>query len=277
MESITQGSCLAWEPAGEACTDFPDEPTPEQQALIDFALEAATEALWVRTKRQFGTCLWTYRPCHTRCEIGWPWIVAGNWRNASGWVWPFPALLGGTWVNLACGLCGDGCSCDHIEQVRLPQPVAQVTEVKLDGEVLDPAAYRVDNEHLLVRVDGGRWPRCNDLGASDDEPGTWSVTALYGREVPMLGRLAVGELASEIYKSCAGAGGCKIPRGVVKRVTRQGVTKEFFDADVAFTNNRVGLYYTDLFVSSFNPTGSSPAAIFDIDGGRRRWTTPTRS
>jgi hypothetical protein len=32
----------------------------------------------------------------------------------------------------------------------------------------------------------------------------------------------------------------------------------------------IGLYWADLFVKTFNPTGASRAVIFDIDGSKAR-------
>lgn len=267
------GICQAWD---YLCADFPDDPTPEQQELIDAALEAATEALWSRTKRRFGLCSVKYRPCKDSCmNVGlWPLLARGSWRDTTGWSWPFPALVGGNWINIACGICtGDHCSCGPIERVNLPYPVFEVQEVRVDGEVLDPDAYVMYNRRELIRVDGGDWPECNDLMLDDTIVGTWSVTARYGEPVPASGKMAVGELASQIYRRCAGsgAGDCVIPAGVVKEITRQGVKKVFFDAESAFMTGRIGLYYTDMFISTFNPSGTGLASIFNIDGPRRRY------
>lgn len=269
------GVCSAWEPL---CDGFPEEPTPEQQEWIDFSLDAATEVLWNRTKRRFGLCSVTYRPCRESCMGGITSVqlLRGGWNDSTGWSWPFPALVGGNWINLACGICvGDHCSCGPIERINLPYPVFEVTEVKVDGEVLDPDAYLPYNRRELVRVDGGEWPECNDLMFDDSMVGTWSVTAQYGEPVPIMGKMAIGELATQIYNRCPGSGGadCILPTGVVKEVTRQGVKKVFFDAESAFRSGRVGMYYTDMFISTYNPSGSGMATIFNIDGPQRRYAS----
>lgn len=260
------GPCAPWP---YICDDFPDGATQE---IIDYAVMAATEALWMRTKRRFGFCSMTLRPCRKECFPAWPWIPQRGWHNVTGmtWPWPAPALVGGQWINIACGSCGDGCSCSSVSEVVLPYPVHEVTEVKIDGVVLDPSAYRVDDWRLLVRLDGQDWPRCNDLNLDDTEDGTWSVTASYGTEVPVLGQLAVGELASEIVKRCVGSNGCKLPSSTVRQVTRQGVTKVFFDAETAFANGMLGLTQSDMFIKTYNPTNTGIASIFDIDGPRQR-------
>jgi hypothetical protein len=167
-------------------------------------------------------------------------------------------------------MCSGDCSCTRLEQVELPYPVADVTQVKVDGVILDPSAYRVDEWRYLVRLDGGLWPRCNDLNLPDTELDTWSVTARYGTEVPELGKIAVGELATQIVRRCMGASGCTIPASTVRSINRQGVTKVFFDAATAFKNGAVGLYWSDLFINTVNPTHTGLASIYDIDGQRPR-------
>lgn len=265
-DASSAGPCAPWP---YECADFPAD---ADQALIDFAVMAATEALWTRTKRRFGLCSMTLRPCRRDCFPAWPWIPQNGWYNVGGmtWPWPAPALIGGQWFNIACGSCSNGCSCSRISEVVLPYPVANVTQVKIDGVVLDPSAYRVDDWRLLVRLDGADWPRCNDLNLDDNQIGTWSVTAQYGTEVPELGKLAVGELATEIVRGCVGSSGCKLPGGVVRSVTRQGVQKVFFDAQTAFANGTIGLTKSDLFIATFNPTHTGIASIYDIDGPRQR-------
>ena len=266
MAAPTVTPCDPWP---YECADFPDD-TPQE--VIDSAVMAATEALWRRTKSRFGLCSMKLRPCKRECFPAWPWLPARGWYDVGGmtWPWPQPALVGGKWFNITCGGCGDNCSCTQLEEVELPYPVAEVTEVKVDGVVLDPSAYRVDDWRLLVRLDGDEWPRCNDLNLDDTREGTWSVTARYGTEVPELGKLAVGELATEIAKSCAGAKGCKLPSSTVQQVTRQGVTKVFFDAATAFANGLIGLKWSDMFIKTFNPTNTGIASIYNIDGPRQR-------
>jgi hypothetical protein len=266
MAAPTATPCDPWP---YECADFP---TGASQALIDQSVAAATEALWARTKRRFGLCSMKLRPCGRDCFDSWPWIPRRGWYNVGGysWPWPQPALIGGKWFNITCGSCSSGCSCSRVEEVVLPYPVADVTEVKVDGVVMHPDRYRIDDWRLLVRLDGEAWPRCNDLNLDDDQIGTWSVTARYGTEVPQLGKLAVGELATEIARSCMGGSGCKLPASTVKQVTRQGVTKVFFDAESAYAGGSLGLRWSDMFIKTFNPTNTGVAMIYDIDGQHDR-------
>lgn len=264
MTALDSGPCQVWTP--HPCTVFPDDTV----AVSGVALEAATELLWERSHRRFGLCSVTLRPCKQEC---WPagamaWL--GSWlpttnASAGGWGWPYPALLGGRWYNLGCDSCGDSCSCTMLQQVKLPNPVASVTQVKVDGVVLAPSAYRVDNWQWLVRIDGNMWPTCNDLNLDDTHVGTWSVTASYGEIVPESARFAVGELAVMIAKACVQSG-CA-PSATTTTIQRQGVTKNLL-ADL--DGKRIGLRMCDLFLRTYNPGNNRPAVIFDIDGQRAR-------
>lgn len=271
MTTLDPGPCQNWP---VICDDFPESPTPEEALLIDQAVQIATEVLWNRTKRKFGLCEVTLRPCRRECpSLSFGFGFGGFQLHSPFMSWPFPVLHAGTFINLACGSCGDNCSCGVVHEVVLPYPVAEILEVLIDGVPLDPAAYRVDNYRLLVRMDGERWPLCNDLSEEDTEVGTWSVRATYGQVVPTLGQLAAGQLASAIFKACTGAGNCPLPATTVRQIQRQGVTKVFFDAATAFARGKVGLYYPDLFIHTYNPSATGTASIFDIDGPRRRTTT----
>lgn len=262
------------EPWPYVCDDFPESPTSEELVLIDQSVEIATEILWHRTKRRFGLCEVTLRPCRRECpSVSFGFGFGGFQLHSPFMTWPFPVLHAGTFINLACGSCGDNCSCGVVHEVVLPYPVAEIVAVVIDGIVLPDSAYRVDNHRLLVRVDGEDWPLCNDLALEDSEVGTWSVTATYGLAVPPLAQLAVGQLASAIFKACAGAKDCPLPATTVRQITRQGVTKVFFDADSAFAKGKIGLYYPDLFIHTYNPSATGTASVFDIDGPRRRSTS----
>lgn len=220
-------------------------------AVTGVAVSMATDVLWALTGMRFGTCEVTLRPCRRDCfdgrffdDFGPPWTGA-RW-------YPQPALIGGQWFNLTCGTCTD-CSCTEVSEALLPAPVNTIVEVKIDGTPMASGAYRIDNNRLLVRTDGGRWPRCNDLSLADTEEGTWSVTATYGEDIPDGAALAVGELACEIAKAADG-GDCRLPPGV-QQLARQGVTISYPDVGELFRQGRTGLYLVDMFIATWNPYG----------------------
>jgi len=249
------------------CSDWPVTWTCEvdtlNPAVTGVAVSMATEVLWALTGMRFGTCQVTLRPCRRSCYEGGFFDDFGPaW--AGGRLYPQPALIGGQWFNLTCGSCSGECSCGRVSEVLLPAPVNQIVEVKVDGTPLVSGAYRVDNNRLLVRTDGGDWPRCNDLALADTEAGTWSVTALYGEDLPDGAPLAVGQLACEIAKAATG-GDCKLPAGL-QQLVRQGVTISYPDVGELFRQGRTGLYLVDMFVAAWNPSGlRQRSRVYSVD------------
>jgi hypothetical protein len=164
-------------------TDWSCAYTPEEIAALDPATKERSEALaWsvlsALTGYRVSTCPVTIRPCLARC--GW----GGTWTEAPvGMDGLSPFISGGKWYN-ACG-CRDDCSCVSLCEVILPNGVGAVESVVLNGAVLDPTAYRIDNGNRLVRQDGECWPDCQDMSvpATEDyfEPleGTYGTSGRY--------------------------------------------------------------------------------------------------
>ena len=232
-------------------------------AVTGLAVSMATETLWALTGQRFGLCEVTLRPCRRDCYDGRFFDDYGpSWSGGPSY--PQPALIGGQWFNLTCGSCNGDCSCSTVSEVLLPAPVNRIVEVKVDGTPLVTGAYRVDNNRLLVRTDGGDWPRCNDLTLADTEPGTWSVTAVYGEDLPDGAELAMGQLACEIAKAADGAD-CKLPAGL-QQLVRQGVTISYPDVGELFRQGRTGLYLVDMFVATWNPNRlRTRSRVYSVD------------
>lgn len=256
-DMYTPGPCDTWEPIGSCLTSL----NTEAAAFTGTALTAASEILWQLTAQRFGLCRVQLRPCRAAC-------VDDQARSAGWWEfgsYPYPTWIAGTWFNLGCAGCRNGCSCTELQETLLPGPIAALVEVKVDGTVLDPSAYEVHDYRKLVRVDGERWPLCNDFTRPLTETGTWAVTADYGEPVPMTGRIAVGELACEIARSLAGQE-CALPAGV-QQITRQGVSMTFADYEGILNNGLVGLPHSDRFIKTWNPRKlMARSAAFDLDG-----------
>lgn len=230
----------------------------------------ATEVLYALSGRQFGLCARTIRPCRADCFEGiWPSI--DQWNSGSGLSYPQPLLMQGQWYNLTCGGCTTGCSCVAVSEAALPGPVHDITEVKIDGIVLNPLIdYRLDDWRLLVRLGGDSWPLCNDLNLADTEVGTWSVTFNTGVEVPELGQLAVGELATEIAKYISCDNTCTLPKPMQSMV-RQGLSVTFLDPNQVFADGKTGLYFCDLFIQTYNPNKlRRRSRAYDIDASMSR-------
>lgn len=260
---------------GELCEPWPvtwccDLDTDTVDDLPDKALMAASETLWYATGRQYGNCNALFRPCRRSC----PSLPTGlRWYEGAlgGSGWPYPALVGGAWVNLACGICSYDCSCSHTSEVRLPEIVDLIVEIEIDGETLPSSGWAGYDGTTLVRTDGGQWPTCQDWTVTGG-PGTWIVTARFGEEVPALGQLAVGVLACELMKACRGED-CDLPDNVVA-IDRQGVSYQFANPTEILREGRTGLAIPDQFINSVNPNrllDRSRVWSPDLVRGRRPW------
>lgn len=237
-------------------------------AVTGVGAMAASELLWAASGRRFGSCSVTVRPCSRRCLEqpygGW-WWYPGRWQSG----WPYGPTQGG-WMAAVCGGCSGSCGCSSADELRLPVEAQAVTEVSVDGVVLPPSGYAFYDGLTLVRTDGALWPFCQDWTAASGV-GVFEVTATFGRPVPPLGQLAMGEAVQEVLKACAGET-CALPSGVVQTVSRQGVTKVFADASALATAGRTGLPLTDRFLDAENPSRlQSGARIWDPEEmGRER-------
>lgn len=259
--TLSIGPCAPWTPYW-TCDISQYDP-----AVTGYAVDFATHIVWALSGRQFGTCPVTLRPCLERNYqpfygdvLAYPWASYGMPSSVMAWDASFWFGYG----TCGCGAGTDGCSCKMVPQIHLPARVNAVTQVKVDGTVLDPSAYRLDNNRILVRTDGGLWPRCNDLTLDDTHVGTWSVTANYGMDVPQSGQLAVGEMACQILRAMSG-GDCQLPSNVTQLI-RQGITMSFPTFQELLKEGRTGLYLVDLFITMANPNGlTQRARVYAID------------
>lgn len=241
--------CSVW-PVDEACNfGIPADPMARTPIQVH-AMAVATELLWRLTAGIYGTCPRVVRPCGRKC---------GSFD-----FYPTQTIQG-IWINVACGCEESKCGCCYVCEIALDGPVASVTEVKIDGLVINPDTYRIDNGNMLVRLDGNEcWPQCQTLGLPDTEQGTFSVAYEKGLPVPSGGQRAVAALAAEIVKSCD-SGPCRLPSRV-QRLVRQGETIDLIN-DVDFLRSGLtGLPEVDAWVVAVNPTAQrQPSTIWSPD------------
>lgn len=154
---------------------------------LDSLNEWAISDLWAATGKVFGTCPVSVFPCNNNAVI--------------------------------CGSCNQAfrqCGCWTVSEVKLPGPVASVTEVVVNGVTLDSTAYRIDDYEWLVRLDGGSWP----TNADPIDPDSFRVD--YNRGItPPAGAANVAGLLVCSRSPCNNSG-CKIPKNTTQ-LTRQGV------------------------------------------------------
>jgi len=223
-------------------------------AVTGSAVMAASEILWSATGRRFGNCAVKIRPCRKDCNTQWPQDTIwsdGVLTRGGYWGWPYPSLVNGIWLNLACGQCGDNCSCSAVSEVLLSETINEITSVTVDGVALLPNVdYLVYDGQRLVRMGGHEWPLCQDFTVTGG-PGSWIIETSIGAPVPESGKMGVGALALEIAKACSGME-CGLSFEVQK-VVRQGVTMERIRAEDVLVDNLTGVFLADLFIRQMNP------------------------
>lgn len=255
--------CAPWVTEADLCTPCDDYDV--DMARMDSALEAASDVLYQLSGQQFpGLCEQTIRPCTQQ-------VWNSVWRESLSLNFPYR-----TFGYPACGCSDkeDKCGCRWMSYIELPNaPVAEVTEVKLDGVVLvEELDYDLSGNQLR-RLNGKRWPCCQDFSLPDTEPDTWSVSYSYGREPPAIGVRAAAVLACELYMACNPEefeGQCRLPRNAVQ-IARQGVTVLVQNAQDLFSSRRgqpthFGIWEIDMFLRAHNPYGvSSRVTILSPD------------
>lgn len=266
------GPCTSWIHAADVgrCCKVPSGIDPDW--LETLAVEASMALFEISGRRFTGSCKRKVRPCRDQCACfrHSPSLGGGPWYWTTAWG-------GGQWGWR--NECGDSCGCGTLSAVELAgYPVRQILEVKIDGQPLAPLDpnghpnWRLDRWQTLVRMDdpgpparGRFWPSCQDLSLDDSQPGTFSITYLWGVDPPQLGRDAAAAITCQLLASCTGQD-CQLPAGVTK-VTRQGVEVErgllanWFDS-----SKPTGLVPVDLFLKAYWRTrGGRVTAVFSPD------------
>lgn len=276
MTAPVLGPCQSWITTADirsCCSGLPDDTTFE--AFLEMIAVAASQTLYELSGRQFtGTCEETVRPC-TPGGCGWAGLglnIIPGW-GSGGETWGGGVSGGGIpfagwgWYDVG-GAYGSNaiCGCQPLSQILLGYPVDEVLEVTIDGDVVDPATYRVDEWRYLVRTADSStdpptsrfWPNCQNLQVDDGEPGSFVVRYTHGVAPPPAGVLAASQLACQMAQQCAGQE-CMLPTGTTK-VIRQGVQIErgllaswmMRDAS-GKTGWQTGLIMVDAFLTSYNP------------------------
>lgn len=232
---------------------------PTEQQLSD-SVNLSTAILYALSGRRWpGLATHTVRPCSKTIADVYRQFDSTLPRAYDGitYGYPFfPVRSGGEWYNISSSSCAcqnvSSCGCTVLPEITLGYWwVSAVSEVKIDGVVLDPANYRLDEDRKLVRTDGGTWPCCQDLSLADTEENTFSITFDAGRTPPAAGIAVARELACELLKFYNGQD-CALPKRVTT-VTREGVTMALLDPQTFIQEGRTGLPNVDMWLHSVNP------------------------
>lgn len=229
------GLCAPWATLDDVdcgpCAEYGPDPSPY--------FEFASEILFDLTEHAYpGVCEDTIRPPST-CGCG---------------------ILGrADWSPLGFGGYPWGCACQHVSEVTLPGwPVRSITQVLIDGTVVNPDRYRVDQHRRLVyqpdTISGGTdqrwgWPLFQRVEQPPTEPGTWQVTYTYGTDPPAGGRRAAAIYACEIALACTPGfeDRCRLPSNTVT-VTSKNVAKVIADPDKLRNAGETGLPEVDAWI-----------------------------
>jgi hypothetical protein len=263
-DPVASSATCGWTVDLEAAPGLRGHPAAVQQRAVTLA----TEILYGLTGRRYGACSVAVRP-----RLPGQADALGDtvYRGALA---PFRGTLLGALASLVPCWCRGACRCvSTAAAIPLPGPVHQVSEVKVDGAVVPPTAYRVDNARWLVRTDGDLWPLWQDLTKPDTDAGTFLVTYTIGEPVPPGGAIAAGLLAAELAKALAGDATCRLPRKA-RTVSRQGTTVELDDPATLFKEGRTGVHEVDVWLQQNNPYKlAEPSRVFSPDRMQHRRTS----
>lgn len=207
---------------------------------------AASLILWAATGRQYDSCVTIARPvlCQNRwSEMDLASVADDGPVDVGGGNWIGSIPLSSEYMNL------------NPFRARLPGPVSAITLVTIDGVVVPPASYRLDEGEWLVRTDRIAWPRWQDVNLVSGTVGTWVVTYLRGIPVPSILLAAAGTYALEWARATAptAATTCRLP-GRTKELIRQGLTLQMVDPTQLLDEGLTGLSDVDPIIRALNPT-----------------------
>jgi len=258
------GPCLAWideNDLAETCADAAgtDEAT---LAKLQEAATVSSMLLYELSGEQYtGSCSKQVRPCGSNDGCGWSWSEVLSPSEASNWAVSWMVGMAG-WGWYADGKVA--CGCRHVSRVTLENyPVTAITEVQINGVVVDPATYVLRDWRYLDRVTATPgdqtlvWPQCQNMNLPPGEVGTWTVDYTFGVVPPLPGVLAAKQLGCEIFKFLS-EGECSIPDGVTQ-LTRQGLSMNrelFMSWGMKGGQWATGLSWVDGFLAAYNPTGA---------------------
>jgi hypothetical protein len=162
--------------------------------------------------------------------------------------------------------CEPSYCCDY-DGIPLLGPNPVVSQVKIDGDVIDPTLYKVLDGHRLIRVstDGTRppmWPRLNQLWKPATEDDTFSITYTYGHAVDFTVKRATIEAACDLMRGLTAE---RALDGFTTSATLDGLTVSR-DADVA---EEAGFSWIARFLRLYGMNRGFEIASPELSGG---WT-----
>lgn len=239
-------TCEAWCAAVDVVACPPCKGLVFDAAVMADAIDVASDLLYYFSGRQFsGVCSDVVRP---------------NDDGAAPW-----PHIGQQPVDFSRRHYNDNATDrnpDGLWEIVLPgYPIVAITQVKVDGVVLAPTAYRIIDDRWIARVDGSAWPVMQDLAKASTEKGTFEVAYTFGVPIPPMARRAAAAYACQIAKACTpGAADCSLPPRT-QSVVRQGLTTRQLDPQDFIEKGRTGVLEADRFIKAVNPNGLQERAV----------------
>lgn len=236
-DGVTCSPWATFEDAPDSLTTYDIDPDE-----VDAAFQAATDILFELTGRRWpGVCADVIRP-------------QAQWRAADRPMFWERSVFGivAPWGWCSCHRDRET-GCSRVPEIKLPgHPVdAESVVVKLDGAILDPASYRIDDGRFLVRIDGDGWPCCQNFLEPDTVDRTFSVQYSWGTLPGIGGRRSAVLLGTRLFADWNPdlAARCKPPKRATS-VTRAGTTVQLGDPVQMITAGMTGIEAVDLWVQS---------------------------
>lgn len=179
----------------------------------------------------------------------------------SGQQWP--GSCGPEAFRPCCGHSFDRCSCSYNSVLDIGiYPITAVNSVKIDGQPF--TAFALYDQRYIRRTDDQGWPACQDLRLASTEVNTFEVTVTYGYAPPMAGQFAAALLAGELALGVLEDNDCRLPRGLVSSVVREGVTVAFRNSETSLNHGYTGLQEIDMWLATIpEPLRSAgPSQVF---------------
>jgi hypothetical protein len=243
------------------------------QAMLLAQTQAATELLYALSGRQFPGVLTAYARPTARPEQ----VTDVVWSHTLRYL-GYGGSYNSSWLWGICVGCGNtGCGGPYMIGLGR-SPLISIEEIQINGDILDPSEYRIDDAKWLVRVGSAGWPTCQNLAAPLGDDATFGVSFTFGQNPPQLGMNACTLLASELYRGATPslAATCSLPRRVTS-VTRQGVSISILDSMQYVKDGYTGVPSIDMFITAYNPGNSVRRPMVfspDLVNTARRETWP---
>ena len=208
-------------PCGCAYTD------DDHGTLIQELIDEATDFLYVASGgRVHGVCTRTVYPISNGHPCG-------------------PGMLRNSWYS------GDSM---FLDPIPLPGPSTAVTQVKIDGVVLNASEYGIYEGNCLFRRVGS-WPTSNDITKANTEEGTFTITYSFGNAPTRITVMATVELVCQMMKD-------PTTLSRLRGVTSANVQGVSVSLDAAEDAEALGIPAVGRFLDRFAPRGLGALGVW---------------